>query len=65
MDLRVGTITAAERVPKADKLLKLTIDVGEAAPRTIVSGIAQHFPASARRTARQGSKVLVFVRLPT
>ncbi|MFN3876282.1 MAG: methionine--tRNA ligase subunit beta, partial [Flavobacteriales bacterium] len=43
LDLRVGTITAAERVPKADKLLKLTIDVGEAAPRTVVSGIAQHY----------------------
>jgi methionyl-tRNA synthetase len=39
----VGTITAAERVPKADKLLKLTIDLGEAAPRTVVSGIAQHY----------------------
>lgn len=43
LDLRVGTITAAERVPKADKLLKLTIDLGEAAPRTVVSGIAQHY----------------------
>ncbi|MFZ1659493.1 MAG: methionine--tRNA ligase subunit beta, partial [Flavobacteriales bacterium] len=42
MDLRIGTITAAERVPKADKLLKLTIDIGEAEPRTVVSGIAQH-----------------------
>src|SRR5690606_35534964 len=42
MDIRAGVITAAERVPKADKLLKLAIDVGEAAPRTIVSGIAQH-----------------------
>jgi methionine--tRNA ligase beta chain len=40
LDLRVGTITAAERVPKADKLLKLTIDLGEASPRTVVSGIA-------------------------
>jgi len=43
LDLRVGTITAAERVPKADKLLKLTIDIGEAAPRTVVSGIAEHY----------------------
>ena len=43
MDLRIGTITAAEKVPKADKLLKLAIDIGEAEPRTIVSGIAQHF----------------------
>ncbi len=43
LDLRVGTITAAERVPKADKLLMLSVDIGEAAPRTVVSGIAQHF----------------------
>ncbi len=43
LDLRIGTIATAERVPKADKLLKLTIEVGEALPRTVVSGIAQHF----------------------
>ena len=43
LDLRVGRITEAEAVPKADKLLKLTVDVGEAAPRTVVSGIAQHY----------------------
>jgi methionyl-tRNA synthetase len=42
LDLRVGTITAAEKVPKADKLLKLEVDMG-AEKRTIVSGIAQHF----------------------
>jgi methionyl-tRNA synthetase len=43
VDLRIGTITAAERVPKADKLLKLTIDLGEATTRTVVSGIAGHY----------------------
>lgn len=43
LDLRVGTIIAAEKVPKADKLLKLSIDIGEAQPRTVVSGIAEHF----------------------
>jgi methionyl-tRNA synthetase len=43
LDLRVGTITAAEKVPKADKLMKLTIDLGEASPRTVVSGIAMHY----------------------
>jgi methionyl-tRNA synthetase len=30
-------------VPKADKLLKLSIDIGEAQPRTVVSGIAMHY----------------------
>jgi len=44
LDLRVGTITAAEKVPKADKLLKLEVDLGTE-KRTIVSGIALHFAA--------------------
>ncbi len=42
MDIRIGTITAAERVPKTDKLLKLTIDTG-IDQRTVVSGIAEHY----------------------
>ena len=33
-------MTAAEAVPKAKKLLKLSVDLGEAAPRTIVAGLA-------------------------
>ncbi len=43
VDLRTGIIVAAEKVPKADKLLKLSIDIGEAQPRTVVSGIAAHY----------------------
>ena len=43
LDLRSGIIVAAEKIPKADKLLKLSIDIGEATTRTVVSGIAQHF----------------------
>ncbi len=46
IDLKVGTITAAEKVPKADKLLKLEVDLGTET-RTIVSGIALHFDAAA------------------
>ena len=42
IDLRVGTIVEAEKVPKADKLLKLSVDLGFET-RTIVSGIALHF----------------------
>ncbi|MDE3214696.1 MAG: methionine--tRNA ligase [Bacteroidota bacterium] len=42
IDLRTGVILAAEKVPKADKLLKLEIDLGFE-KRTILSGIAQHF----------------------
>ena len=39
LDLRVGLVTAAERVPKSKKLLKLVVDLGEAAPRQIVAGL--------------------------
>ncbi|MCS6916337.1 MAG: methionine--tRNA ligase [Chitinophagales bacterium] len=42
LELRVGTVKAASVVPKADKLLQLTVDLGNER-RTIVSGIAQHF----------------------
>jgi methionyl-tRNA synthetase len=44
IDLRVGTIIAAEKVEKADKLLKLSIDLGSEV-RTVVSGIAMHHTA--------------------
>ena len=43
VELRVGQILTAERVPKADKLLRLTVDVGEADPRQILAGIALHY----------------------
>ena len=46
MDIRVGTITAAEKVAKTKKLLKLTVDTG-IDTRTIVSGIAEHFEPEA------------------
>ncbi|SDF01544.1 methionine--tRNA ligase [Sporolituus thermophilus] len=42
MDLRVAKVLACEKVPKADKLLKLTVDLGTE-QRTIVSGIALHY----------------------
>lgn len=42
MDIRTATVLEAERVPKTDKLLKLTIDTG-IDKRVIVSGIAQYY----------------------
>ncbi len=45
IDLKVGTILTAEKVEKADKLLKLEIDLGFET-RTVVSGIALHFEPS-------------------
>ena len=44
IDLKIGTIVAADKVEKADKLLKLQVDLGTEI-RTIVSGIALHFSA--------------------
>lgn len=46
LDLKVGKIVAAEKVEKADKLLKLSVDLGFET-RTIVSGIALHFAPDA------------------
>ena len=43
VDLRVGQVLSAERVPKADKLLLLKIDLGEEQPRQILAGIAQYY----------------------
>lgn len=42
IDLRIATIVSSEAVPKADKLLKLNLDLGFE-KRTVVSGIAQHY----------------------
>lgn len=39
LDIRIGTIRAAEAVPETDKLIKCTIDFGPLGERTIVSGI--------------------------
>jgi len=58
LDLRVGTVNACEKVEKADKLLKLTIDLGTET-RTIVSGIALHYKAE----EMIGKQVVVVVNL--
>ena len=58
LDLRVGTIKACEKVEKADKLLKLTIDLGTET-RTIVSGIALHY----KPEEMVGKQVVVVVNL--
>jgi methionyl-tRNA synthetase len=57
--LKVGQVLAAERVPKADKLLKLTVDVGEGSPRTVVAGIAEAYAPE----VLLGRKVVVVANL--
>jgi len=59
MDLRVGTILEAERVPKSDRLLKFLVDTG-LDQRTIVSGIAEQFSPE----EMVGKKVTVLMNLP-
>lgn len=41
VEIRIGKILSAERVEGSDKLLKLSIDLGESAPRQILSGVAK------------------------
>jgi methionyl-tRNA synthetase len=60
VDLRVGTILTAIKVPKKDKLLDLTVDIGEPEPRRIVAGIAPSFPNPAELV---GSQVVVVANL--
>ena len=43
IDIAVGKILSAEKVPETDKLLRLFVDLGEENPRQIVSGIAMYF----------------------
>jgi methionyl-tRNA synthetase len=58
MDIRTGTILAAEKVAKTKKLLKLTIDTG-IDQRTVVSGIAEYYEPE----AIIGQKVSILVNL--
>ena len=58
LDIRTGTVLAAEPIKKANKLLKLTVDIGTE-KRTVVSGIAAHFSPE----EVVGKKVLLLVNL--
>ena len=44
IEIKVGKILSAEKIPETDKLLKLSVDLGEPQPRQIVSGISLYFP---------------------
>jgi putative transcription antitermination factor YqgF len=46
VEMKVGKILSAEKIDGSDKLLKLSVDFAEEAPRQIVSGIATYFPES-------------------
>jgi len=59
VDLRVGEVRTAERIPKADKLLLLTVDIGEEKPRQILAGIAQFYEPE----SLVGRKIVVVANL--
>ncbi len=61
VDLRLGRVLTAERIPRKDKLLKLSIDLGEpAGPRTIIAGIALAYAPE----ALVNKQVVVVANLP-
>lgn len=54
IEVQVGTVKTAERVPETDKLLRLTVDFNEeSGPRQIVSGIAAYVPNPEELVGRQ------------
>ena len=54
VEVKVGTVLAAERVPETDKLITCSVDFGEeSGPRTIVSGIAAYVSDPAALVGRQ------------
>jgi methionyl-tRNA synthetase len=59
VELRAGTILSAEKLPKADKLLALKVDLGEGAPRQILAGLAQFYEPD----ALIGKKVVIVANL--
>ena len=59
VEMKVGEVLTAARIPKADKLLLLTIDVGEDQPRQVLAGIAQYYEPE----ALIGKKVVVVANL--
>jgi methionyl-tRNA synthetase len=59
VELRVGQVVSAERVKGADKLLHMQVDIGEAAPRTIIAGIAESYPPE----QMVGRKVVIVANL--
>jgi methionyl-tRNA synthetase len=59
VELRVGEIKVAERVPKADKLLRFEVDLGEEQPRQILAGLAEYYEPE----KLNGRKVVVVANL--
>jgi methionyl-tRNA synthetase len=59
IDLRVGQVLVAERIPNADKLLRLEVELGEPEPRQLLAGIAEYYAPE----QLVGQKILVVANL--
>ena len=59
IDLRVGQVVRAERVPNADKLLRLEVDLAEPEPRQLLAGVAEWYAPE----GLVGQKILVVANL--
>lgn len=59
MDLRVGEVKTADDIEGADRLYKLTVDIGEPEPRRIVAGIKQFYS----KEELVGKKIVVLANL--
>ena len=53
VEVKIGTVVSAERVPDTDKLLRLMVDLGEEEPRQVVSGIAAYVESPESLVGRQ------------
>ena len=59
VELKVGEVLECEPVPKSEKLLKCMVDLGEANPRQILAGMAQHYSPE----EMIGKKIIVVANL--
>mgnify|MGYP001429547955 CR=1 FL=1 len=59
LDLRIGKVVEATDHPNADKLYILSVDIGEAKPRTIVAGIKEFY----KPNELVGKKIVIFANL--
>ncbi len=59
LELRVGQVIAVEKVDGSDKLVKLSVDIGEEAPRTLVAGIGKTYTTD----QLTGRKIIVLCNL--
>ena len=53
LEIKIGTVISAEKVPEADKLLKIIFDIGEGEHKQIIAGIAESYPDPTQLAGKQ------------